>query len=148
MLLVASETGHVYTFATEKLQPMITSEEGKNLIQSCLSYGVGSGGGGGSETGAAQSMSDDPSGSLEHGGNRADPSHSAAAMTSSDAVAASSSRISIDNFKPSDYYDDEEDDDEDDEDDDEDDEDDECVQNDSSDFIEPNHSNNVRSRLF
>jgi len=38
MLLVASETGHVYTFATNKLQPMITSEVGKNLIQSCLSY--------------------------------------------------------------------------------------------------------------
>jgi serum response factor len=37
MLLVASETGHVYTFATDKLQPMITSETGKNLIQSCLS---------------------------------------------------------------------------------------------------------------
>ena len=37
MLLVASETGHVYTFATEKLQPMITSEAGKSLIQSCLS---------------------------------------------------------------------------------------------------------------
>ncbi|RMZ99127.1 serum response factor -like protein [Brachionus plicatilis] len=36
MLLVASETGHVYTFATEKLQPMITSETGKSLIQSCL----------------------------------------------------------------------------------------------------------------
>lgn len=38
MLLVASETGHVYTFATDKLQPMITSETGKSLIQSCLSY--------------------------------------------------------------------------------------------------------------
>lgn len=38
MLLVASETGHVYTFATDKLQPMITSETGKTLIQSCLSY--------------------------------------------------------------------------------------------------------------
>jgi hypothetical protein len=36
MLLVASETGHVYTFATEKLQPMITSDAGKSLIQSCL----------------------------------------------------------------------------------------------------------------
>ncbi|GAV00227.1 hypothetical protein RvY_11109 [Ramazzottius varieornatus] len=36
MLLVASETGHVYTFATRKLQPMITSEEGKVLIQTCL----------------------------------------------------------------------------------------------------------------
>lgn len=37
MLLVASETGHVYTYATKKLQPMISSEAGKNLIQSCLS---------------------------------------------------------------------------------------------------------------
>lgn len=36
MLLVASETGHVYTFATRKLQPMITSEAGKQLIQTCL----------------------------------------------------------------------------------------------------------------
>ena len=36
MLLVASETGHVYTFATPKLQPMITSENGKALIQTCL----------------------------------------------------------------------------------------------------------------
>jgi hypothetical protein len=39
MLLVASETGHVYTFATEKLRPIITDEVGKNLIQSCLSSG-------------------------------------------------------------------------------------------------------------
>lgn len=36
MLLVASETGHVYAFATNKLKPMIASEQGKNLIQSCL----------------------------------------------------------------------------------------------------------------
>uniref|UniRef100_A0A158R5X3 Serum response factor homolog n=1 Tax=Syphacia muris TaxID=451379 RepID=A0A158R5X3_9BILA len=36
MLLVASETGHVYTFATKKLQPMISSEAGKSLIQNCL----------------------------------------------------------------------------------------------------------------
>jgi len=36
LLLVASETGHVYTFATPKLQPLITKAEGKNLIQSCL----------------------------------------------------------------------------------------------------------------
>ena len=33
---MASETGHVYTFATQKLQPMITSEAGKALIQTCL----------------------------------------------------------------------------------------------------------------
>ncbi|XP_030759836.1 serum response factor homolog isoform X1 [Sitophilus oryzae] len=48
MLLVASETGHVYTFATRKLQPMITSEAGKALIQTCLNSpdppaGAGSG---------------------------------------------------------------------------------------------------------
>eukprot|EP01100_Stratorugosa_tubuloviscum_P010021 TRINITY_DN424_c1_g1_i1.p1 TRINITY_DN424_c1_g1~~TRINITY_DN424_c1_g1_i1.p1 ORF type:complete len:122 (-),score=46.25 TRINITY_DN424_c1_g1_i1:396-761(-) len=36
LLLIASETGHVYTFATPKLQPLITKPEGKNLIQSCL----------------------------------------------------------------------------------------------------------------
>ncbi len=36
LLLVASETGHVYTFATPKLQPLITKQEGKNLIQACL----------------------------------------------------------------------------------------------------------------
>lgn len=36
LLLVASETGHVYTFATPKLQPLITKHEGKNLIQACL----------------------------------------------------------------------------------------------------------------
>ncbi|XP_066150583.1 serum response factor homolog isoform X1 [Euwallacea fornicatus] len=48
MLLVASETGHVYTFATRKLQPMITSEAGKALIQTCLNSPdppVGSAGG-------------------------------------------------------------------------------------------------------
>ena len=28
--------GHVYTYATAKLQPMITSETGKALIQTCL----------------------------------------------------------------------------------------------------------------
>ena len=38
MLLVASETGHVYTYATEKLKPIFTSEKGKALIQSCLAY--------------------------------------------------------------------------------------------------------------
>ena len=36
LLLVASETGHVYTFATSKLQPLITKNEGKSLIQQCL----------------------------------------------------------------------------------------------------------------
>jgi len=36
LLLVASETGHVYTFATPKLQPFVTLPEGKQLIQTCL----------------------------------------------------------------------------------------------------------------
>lgn len=53
MLLVASETGHVYTFATRKLQPMITSEAGKALIQTCLNSPdpcpSSSGGGGGGD---------------------------------------------------------------------------------------------------
>ncbi|KAL0586299.1 Serum response factor [Plecturocebus cupreus] len=30
LLLVASDTGHVYTFATHKLQPMITSETARH----------------------------------------------------------------------------------------------------------------------
>ncbi|CAB1344755.1 unnamed protein product [Coregonus sp. 'balchen'] len=33
---IMKKTGHVYTFATRKLQPMITSETGKALIQTCL----------------------------------------------------------------------------------------------------------------
>jgi hypothetical protein len=37
LLLVAAETGHVYTFATDKLQPMISSEAGMEMIQNCLS---------------------------------------------------------------------------------------------------------------
>lgn len=41
MLLVASETGHVYAFATSKLRPMIGSDQGKTLIQSCLSSADG-----------------------------------------------------------------------------------------------------------
>jgi len=36
LLLIASETGHVYTFATSKLQPFVTHQEGKTLIQRCL----------------------------------------------------------------------------------------------------------------
>lgn len=34
LLLVASESGHVYTFATDKLKPIILEHE--NIIQSCL----------------------------------------------------------------------------------------------------------------
>ncbi|KAI6249478.1 Transcription factor of morphogenesis MCM1 [Erysiphe necator] len=36
LLLVVSETGLVYTFTTPKLQPIVTRNEGKNLIQACL----------------------------------------------------------------------------------------------------------------
>ncbi|EGT32286.1 hypothetical protein CAEBREN_02826 [Caenorhabditis brenneri] len=43
MLLVASETGHVYTYATKKLRPMIDSETGKAMIQSCLNAPGGEG---------------------------------------------------------------------------------------------------------
>lgn len=33
LLLVVSETGLVYTFTTNKLQPLVQKSEGKNLIQ-------------------------------------------------------------------------------------------------------------------
>eukprot|EP00164_Ancoracysta_twista_P001261 GFYU01001658.1.p1 GENE.GFYU01001658.1~~GFYU01001658.1.p1 ORF type:complete len:277 (-),score=86.23 GFYU01001658.1:334-1116(-) len=36
LLLVASERGQVYTFATPKLQPLITKPEAKALIEACL----------------------------------------------------------------------------------------------------------------
>lgn len=36
LVLVTSETGHVYTFATRKFQPFINEKKGKNLIQECL----------------------------------------------------------------------------------------------------------------
>ncbi|CAD5224152.1 unnamed protein product [Bursaphelenchus okinawaensis] len=36
MLLVASETGHVYAFSTNKLKPIIANEPGRSLIHSCL----------------------------------------------------------------------------------------------------------------
>jgi hypothetical protein len=36
LLLVASDTGHVYTYATDKLQPLIQNPEGRELIQTCL----------------------------------------------------------------------------------------------------------------
>lgn len=36
LLLVASSTGHVYTFATPNFEPIITLPEGKSLITSCL----------------------------------------------------------------------------------------------------------------
>lgn len=36
LLLVASETNHVYTFTTNRLKDMIESDQGRELIQSCL----------------------------------------------------------------------------------------------------------------
>jgi len=36
MVLVASETGHVYTFSTQKFQPILNSKPGRKLIQTCL----------------------------------------------------------------------------------------------------------------
>ncbi|CAH8440371.1 unnamed protein product [Schistosoma guineensis] len=40
LLLVASETNHVYTFATQRLKGIIELECGKKLIQTCLSSSV------------------------------------------------------------------------------------------------------------
>lgn len=36
LLLVVSETGLVYTFSTPKFEPIVTQQEGRNLIQDCL----------------------------------------------------------------------------------------------------------------
>jgi hypothetical protein len=36
MLLMASETGHVYTYATPDLQPVVTNTENQALIKACL----------------------------------------------------------------------------------------------------------------
>nr|CAH8833938.1 unnamed protein product [Trichobilharzia regenti] len=41
LLLVASETNHVYTFATQRLKGIIELECGKKLIQTCLSSSSG-----------------------------------------------------------------------------------------------------------
>ncbi|KAK4473045.1 hypothetical protein MN116_004237 [Schistosoma mekongi] len=42
LLLVASETNHVYTFATQRLKGIIELECGKRLIQTCLSSSINS----------------------------------------------------------------------------------------------------------
>ncbi|KAJ3324292.1 hypothetical protein HDV06_000331 [Boothiomyces sp. JEL0866] len=36
LLLMVSETGHIYTYATDKLQPMISQPDSQAFIQSCL----------------------------------------------------------------------------------------------------------------
>ena len=36
MLLIASETGHVYSYATDRLKPIIQGSEGEQLVLSCL----------------------------------------------------------------------------------------------------------------
>lgn len=36
LLVIASETGHVYSYATDKLEPVIKSPEGQAMIQKCL----------------------------------------------------------------------------------------------------------------
>ncbi|KAK8724365.1 hypothetical protein OTU49_011353 [Cherax quadricarinatus] len=108
MLLVASETGHVYTFATRKLQPMITSEAGKALIQTCLNspdppqathhhdqrmsatgfeeteltYAVTE-----DEHKVRQMMYSTPINSMHQGGSMASPSHHAAAAAAAAAAA-------------------------------------------------------------
>ena len=37
LVLVAGETGHIYSFMTHKFQPLVGSDCGKDLIQKCLS---------------------------------------------------------------------------------------------------------------
>ncbi|KAG9020574.1 transcription factor of the MADS box [Tulasnella sp. JGI-2019a] len=46
LLLLVSESGLVYTYATDKLRPVVTQPEGKNLIQSYLNAYTGPTGGG------------------------------------------------------------------------------------------------------
>ncbi|KAG8987556.1 transcription factor of the MADS box [Tulasnella sp. JGI-2019a] len=36
LLLSVSETGLIYSFSTSKLQPLVTQQRGKDLIQACL----------------------------------------------------------------------------------------------------------------
>ena len=36
MVLVASETGHVYTYSTDKFKPLLNSQQGRKLIRTCL----------------------------------------------------------------------------------------------------------------
>ena len=36
LLIVASETGNVYTYSTENFEPILTSQPGRNLIRTCL----------------------------------------------------------------------------------------------------------------
>eukprot|EP00923_Selenidium_pygospionis_P002329 GHVN01003587.1.p2 GENE.GHVN01003587.1~~GHVN01003587.1.p2 ORF type:complete len:198 (-),score=17.01 GHVN01003587.1:1221-1814(-) len=53
LLLVASETGNVYTYSTPKLQPIIKNPESRKLIQDCLSMTI-------SEPGKSNSSSNTP----------------------------------------------------------------------------------------
>ena len=36
MVLVASDTGHVYTYSTDKFKPLLNSQQGRKLIRTCL----------------------------------------------------------------------------------------------------------------
>lgn len=38
LLMCASETGDVFTFATPQLQPIIQSQRGRELIKACLTH--------------------------------------------------------------------------------------------------------------
>jgi hypothetical protein len=40
LLLVASQAGHVYTFATPRLQPIISEPRGRDLIQHLLEQDI------------------------------------------------------------------------------------------------------------
>ena len=36
LLIVASETGHVYSYSTEKFEPVLNTQSGREMIKSCL----------------------------------------------------------------------------------------------------------------
>ena len=36
LLIVASETGHVYSYSTEKFEPVLNTQNGRKMIKSCL----------------------------------------------------------------------------------------------------------------
>lgn len=151
MLLVASETGHVYTFATEKLQPMITSEAGKSLIQSCLSYGVsgpdGAGGNGSGVSGSGVGIGAGVGGeSGVQAGEFSDNPNNRMTANVAGCGSVDAGRISIENFQQFDYYgeedDEDEDEDEDDDDDDEEEDDDDDVLNENDDVNNSNSDSN------
>ncbi|KAF9092383.1 transcription factor of the MADS box [Mortierella sp. GBA35] len=66
LLLVVSETGLVYTFTTPKLQPIVTKEAGRSLIQACLHSTESSSTAGAAAAGASSGAEDNDNDEVEH----------------------------------------------------------------------------------